>query len=112
MTIDELFDSLSEKYGEEFDWSMISSERARDSFVRELKGELGENDELFRGKVSAFARCEANDDVLFLTEREGSEAKWRVYHLTWSARNAAGHPRYEELADTEAVGRYIEGRLG
>lgn len=110
MTIEEVFRGLSDRYGEEFNWSMIPSDMARERFVRELKRELGEENELFRNGISAVAKSDACDDVLFWIGDDAAGA-WRVYHLTYSSVNAAGYPRYEELADFEAVRRYIEERL-
>lgn len=108
MTIEDIICSLSEKYGEEFNWYVLPTDEVRGRFVHELKKELGEDNILFRSSVCAVAKCDSNDDVLFRICGENAGEAWRIYHLTYSSDNLPGFPRYEAFSDINAVCDLIE----
>ena len=70
MTAEEIFCGLFDKYGEDFNWYMVPLSQSNGVFVEELKKELGEGHFLYHKKVWAVAKCESNDDVLYLTAGE------------------------------------------
>lgn len=111
MTIEEVFYALADRYGDELNWRLLEKTESQAAFVRELKRELGAENEIFTGSVCAVAKCDANDDVLFLIGDRTVGERWRIYHLTYSAENSSGFPRCVEFADVSAVGRYIEEQL-
>ena len=108
MTIEEIFCNLYEKYGEEFNWSMVPFTQSKGFFVDELKKELGIDNSLFHKNVFAVAKCDSNDDVLYLIGDGSVEGIWRIYHLTYSTNNSDGFPCYEEFTSRCDVGSYIE----
>ncbi|MGN1119957.1 MAG: hypothetical protein ACI4Q4_06335 [Oscillospiraceae bacterium] len=107
MTIEEIFCKLYEKYGENFNWSMVPLTQARGFYVSELQKELG-CDTIFQNKVYAVAKCNSNDYVLYLIADDSVEGLWRIYHLTYSCDTIDGVPHYEEFASRQDVGFYIE----
>lgn len=108
MTAEEVFCNLFDKYGEEFNWHMIPLSQASGTFVEELKRELGENHFLYNKSVWAVAKCESNDDVLYVTEREVGTDIYYIFHLTYSAHNLDGFPKYQEFSDIYSVKNFIE----
>lgn len=95
MLSDKYFALFEEKYGEDFNWMRTSSE----SFVDELRHELG--DECSFNSITVIAKCESNDDVLFLID-----GIYRIYHLTYS-RNVDSIKYLEFNSLSEAMD-YIE----
>lgn len=89
---------LCDKYGDDFDWGILSSENR---FVDELKRET---DVSQHNEIEAIARSYSCDDVLFLFDSN----IYRIYHLTYSANNENGFPRYIEFFDGKKVIEYIE----
>lgn len=59
------------------------------SFVEELKREFGREHFLYNRRIRAVAKCESNDDILY---------------LTCSAHNSRGFPEYGRFCDIEEVG--------
>ena len=92
---EEWFYNLYKKYGDEFNWMITSS----DSFVKELELELGSECSL--NSVSVIAKCESNDDVLFIID-----GIYRIYHLTYSGKCDA--LRYLEFTNLSSAMKYIE----
>lgn len=111
MTIEEIFCRLSEKYGKEFNWHMIPFTESQGFFVEELKRELGEENAIFDHEVYAVAKCDSNDDVLFLIGVGDTEGTWRIYHLTYSSDNSEGYPQYDEFTSRSCVGDFIENHF-
>lgn len=68
MTIEEVFSDLYDKYGEDFNWYMLPLTQADGMFVTELKNEIGEDHFLYDKRIWAVAKCESNDDVLYVTD--------------------------------------------
>ena len=111
MTIEEIFYNLFEKYGDEFNWRMIPLTESQGAFIDELKRELGEENDVFQDKVYAVAKCDSNDDVLFLVCNGSVEGLWRIYHLSYTSDNSPGFPRYKEFSSRKAVGDFIENQF-
>lgn len=65
MTAQEVFNDWSKKYGEDFNWSMLSLENK--TFVTELKKEVGSESPLNDKDIRALEKCESNDDVLYFS---------------------------------------------
>lgn len=89
---------LCDKYGEDFTWGIVPKENR---FVSELKKETDISQCV---EVKAVARSYSCDEVLFLFDNK----IYRIYHLTYSANNITGFPKYTEFLDECAVVEYIE----
>lgn len=100
MTAEEYFSNLNEKYGEDFNWFMLPFTNL--FYVEELNKELGER--AFKQKVFSVAKCESNDDVLFLI----NENDYRIYHLTYSKNNLDGFPKYTSFDCLQSAIEFIE----
>ena len=87
---------------------MISFTQADGAFVAELNKEIGQDYFLYDKKIRAVAKCESNDDVLYVLRNGMGRDIYYLVHLTYSAHNADGFPRYEEFADLFAVKEFIE----
>ena len=111
MTAEEIFCDLFDKYGEDFNWYMVPLSQSNCVFVEELKKELGEGHFLYHKKVWAVAKCESNDDVLYLTAGEQGGDTYYIFHLTYSKQNLEGFPKYEKFADIYAVKEFIEQKF-
>lgn len=108
MTAEEVFSGLYDKYGEDFNWHMIPLSQASGAFVEELKKEIGVEHFLYNKRIWAVAKCDSNDDVLYVTGNGLGADIYYMFHLTYSANNSDGFPRYEEFADIFAVKEFIE----
>lgn len=106
MTVEEVLCELEQKYGEDFTWGLISP--TDPYFVEELKKEVGAQNSLFHQEVLAVARSYASDDILFLIRSLDNQEVYRIYHLTYSSRNAEGYPRYKEFESLDDVVKFIE----
>lgn len=106
MTAEEIFYDLSKKYGDSFHWHMIPL--SNKNFVAELKREIGQNHFLYHREIWAVAKCDSNDDVLYVTENEYQEDVYYIFHLTYSEDNAEEYPQYKELNGIAKVKEYIE----
>lgn len=106
MTAEEVFNNLYKKYGDSFHWHMLPFSEQR--FVAELKREIGSNHFLYDKRIWAVAKCDSNDDVLFVTENEYKEDVYYIFHLTYTDYNAEGYPRSVELNGIKKVKEYIE----
>ena len=108
MTLEEMFCDLYDKYGKNFNWHMIPFTQADGAFVAELNKEIGQDHFLYGKKIQAVAKCESNDDVLYVVRNGIGRDIYYLFHLTYSAHNVDGFPRYEEFADIFAVKEFIE----
>ena len=104
MTPEEVFCDLFDKYGDRFNWIMIPFTQGRGSLVEELKREIGSGHFLYDKMIYAVAKCESNDDVLYVTGSETGADIYYIFHLTYSN----GAPRCIELADVFAGKEYLE----
>ena len=105
MTIEEIIIAFEEKYGEDFNWSLIPE--TNNYYITELKKELVADNPLFQNKIRAVAKCESNDDVLYLINNDTC----RIYHLTYSANNSDGYPKYKEFSNIKAASEYIQDKF-
>ena len=102
MTIEEIMVLFNEEYGDDFNWHLIPF--SDHSLEMELRKELSVSDDFFKGKVYSVAKCDSNDDVLFLSE----DGCWRIYHLTYTTNNMVGYPKYEEFGSRREAAEYIQ----
>ena len=105
MTAEEVFYDLYKKYGDSFHWHMLPF--SEQSFVAELKREIGSNHFLYNKRIWAVAKCDSNDDVLFLSADDGKDVYY-IFHLTYSGLNSEGFPKHKKFANLQAVKEYIE----
>lgn len=106
MTVEEVFYDLFDKYGDDFNWHMLPS--ADPSFVAELKMEIGEQHPLYGKPIYAVAKCDSNDDVLFLSSNGQGEDCFYLAHLTYSQYNAPGFPKIDKITGIENLKGHIE----
>ena len=104
MTAEEVFNDLSNKYGDDFNWHILPL--SNKTFVAELKKEIGKEHFLYNQQLRAVAKCDSNDDVLYVADNDG--AIYYIFHLTYSEHNAKEFPRYKSFEGIEAVKEYIE----
>ena len=97
-----MFENLIDKYGNDFNWHEITDNG--DFFSNQLKRELPKEHALY-GKVKrTIAKCDSNDDVLFLL----IDDTWAIVHLTYSKSNTGNFPKAKVFADIQDVIKYIE----
>lgn len=108
MTSEKVFSDLYYKYGEDFNWYMIPFTQADGALVTELKKEIGKKHFLFDKKIWAVAKCESNDDVLYVTRKGNGADIYYIFHLTYSSQNINGYPQSIKFEDIYAVKEYIE----
>lgn len=106
MTAEEVFCDLNEKYVDDFNWYMLPL--TNKTYVEELKREIGTMHYLYEKDIWAVAKCDSNDDVLYLTKGENGEDCYYIFHLTYSANNAVSFPKCREFNTIEDVKDYIE----
>ena len=95
------------KYGDDFGWHIIPSEKRETSFVNVLEQELKSDDPFLTNTVYSVFKCDMNDDVLFLsTDGKGSDI-WRIYHLTYSSSYHEGFPKYKQFDSLRAAAIYM-----
>ena len=106
MTAKDVIDALFQKYGEDFNWYMLPFTNT--TFVDELKAEIGENHFLYHQKIYAVAKCESNDEVLYMAEKEDCVEVYYIFHLTYSKKIANGYPKYKKFTEIFEVKEYME----
>lgn len=102
MTIEEIMCLFYEEYGSDFNWHLVPFDNK--TFVNELRRELNPDNEYIAGDVFAVAKCDSNDDVLFLSDKN----VWRIYHLTYSSDNASKYPLYKEFTGRREAAEYLQ----
>ena len=107
MTAEEVFCELGDKYGNDFNWHMVPLSQSNGVLVKELKKEIGEEHFLYYKKIWAVAKCDSNDDVLYLTGEDGKDVYY-IFHLTYSKNNTVDFPKYKKFHNITAVKEYIE----
>lgn len=103
--IDTLFE-LSSQYGEAFLWYILPPDQSY--YVDELRKEMNMSHPLHQKTLQAIAKCEANDDVLFICGDSGQQPSYVIVHLTWQMNNTAGFPRYESFVDVDSLREWLE----
>ena len=89
-----MFCDLYDKYGKDFNWYLLPLTQADGAFVVELNKEIGQGHFLSGKKIRAVAKCDSNDDVLYVVRSGIGRDIYYMFHLTYSAHNADGFPRY------------------
>ena len=103
--IDKCFEELESKYGEDFCWFKVISKQ--NSFVSEAYREITEGHPLYGMKLTCLAKCEANDDVLYITEH----GQFVVIHFTYSKSNKVDYPKYKLLDTHQELKEYLEQNI-
>jgi len=97
-----MFEALSNKYGSEFNWREIEN---GDFFLNELHSEININSHPLYAKArKAVAKCDSNDDVLFLLDDDN----YAIVHLTYSKNNIDGYPTYNVFMNLSSAICHIE----
>lgn len=109
ITMEEIMYQLEKEYGEDFNWRIVLPDKSK-NFVDELKKELNENDPFLSNRVYAIAKCDSNDDVLFLAEDNKGSEIWRIYHLTYTVDHADDFPEYQEFNSRKTAADYIQNQ--
>lgn len=102
MIIENCFEELERKYGDDFCWFIVDTEK--NSYVSEAYREIAQYHPLYGIKLTVLAKSEANDDVLFYMEH----GQFAVIHLTYSQNQTSGFPRYKILDTYDEVKAYLE----
>ncbi len=102
-----IIDELHKEFGSSFGWTMIPLLQSDGHYVRELKKELGEENELSKEMIFAAARNEASGDVLYFLPG----TVWRIYHLTCSDNNSDSFPLYREFPDIGTLRDFFRENL-
>lgn len=102
MIIENCFQELENKYGDNFCWYRVNEEH--DKFEVEAYREIGKEHPLFGMTLNCLAKSEKNDNVLFYTEY----GQFVVIHLTYSENNVSGYPKYQLLDTHQELKEYWE----
>lgn len=102
ITFEEAFCTLSDKYGEDFNWSSI--EFSNQYFVKQAKKEIKQGYPLFGKIMYSTAKCESNDDVMYVLEN----GTYAIIHLTYSENINIAYPTFKEFENLKQVMEYIE----
>ena len=92
----------------DFNWHLLPLIQADRAFVAKLNKEIGQDHFLYGKKIRAVAKCESNDDVLYVLRNGTGKDIYYLVHLTYSTHNVDGFPQYEGFADLFAVKEFIE----
>lgn len=99
-----IWDELTSKYGEDFDWGYWDS----DVYLKELNNELTEKHPLYNNIECFVGKCFWDDDALYL-EKNGKAA---IVHLGWPSKKkkdiSGEFPTYTEFLDLKSAIEYIE----
>lgn len=106
MTVEEVFYDFNKQFGDEFNWHMLPL--SNKTFVAELKKEIGKDHVLSDKQIWAVAKCDSNDDVLYLVDFGDGTDIYYIFHLTYAEENADGFPESKRLEGIMAVKEYIE----
>ncbi|MBZ9634870.1 hypothetical protein [Clostridium sp. FP1] len=99
-----LFDELVRKYGEDFNWSFIAF--TNKYFIEEAKREIKEGHPLYGETMYSTAKCDSNDDVMYVISGE----RYVIIHLTYSENTDASYPHFILFENVEEELIYIEKR--
>lgn len=110
MTIEEIMNCLTDEYGDNFNWRMIPL--TDKYFAAELKRELKPGDPFLMNDIHAVAKCDSDDNVLYLgIDGTGTKEIWRIYHLTYASDNVSGYPLFKEFGSRKTVADYIQNQF-
>ena len=83
MTLEEMFCDLYDKYGKDFNWYLLPLTQADGAFVVELNKEIGQGHFLSGKKIRAVAKCDSNDDVLYVVRSGIARILLSASLLSW-----------------------------
>ncbi len=106
MTVQKMFCEFNDKYGDDFNWYLLPL--TNKTFVAELKREIGKDHFLYNKSIQAVAKCDSNDDVLYITNDKTDSDIYYIFHLTYSVYNENGFPKYKKFTNIGAVKDFIE----
>lgn len=99
-----IWDELTSKYGEDFDWGYWDS----DLYFKELNNELTEKHPLYNNIECFVGKCFFDDDALYL-KKNGRAV---IVHLGWPSKKrkdmSGEFPTYTEFLDLKSAIEYIE----
>lgn len=85
---------------EKYNWSLI--DKNSNYFEEELKKEVTKNHYLFNKELTAIAKDNASDDVLFSYQNT-----FYLFHLTYTLANEEGFPQYEIFKSIQELEQYF-----
>lgn len=100
-----LIRELEEKYGEDFNWSVISA--SNKFFVEEAGKEIKNGHFLYGKRLYSIAKCDSNDDVLFITEKL-QDNLYIILHLTYHTNGDTVYPKCVVFKKLDEIRGYIE----
>lgn len=92
---------LINKY-EDFNWMIIDSDKA--FFEQQVSKEIKPGHHLYGLQLTSIAKCESNDDVIFVSDDE----RYFIIHLTYNNNEDTYFPMYAEFANYRLLIQYIE----
>lgn len=95
-----LIADLINKY-EDFNWMIIDSNKA--FFEEEVSKEIKPGHYLYGVRLNSIAKCEINDDVIFVSDDE----RFFIIHLTYNNGDTK-FPMFAEFANYQLLLKYIE----
>lgn len=107
MSVESLFNNLFKKYGNEFNWIIIPL--SNKTYIKEADKEIKYGHSLYGVKLTAIAKCESNDDVLYFAENNGEEL-YIILHLTYSKNQDIAYPKYIMFDDLCEAEKYLENQ--
>lgn len=85
---------------EKYNWSLIY--KKSNYFEEELKKEITKNHYLFNKELTAIAKDNASDDVLFFYQNT-----FYLFHLTYTLTNEEEFPQYEIFKSIQELEQYF-----
>lgn len=102
MTFEESFCNLYDKFGEDFNWTVISP--ANKYYSNEAKNEIKPGHPLYGLEIWSVAKCESKDDVMFVLE----DGRYIILHLTYCENIDPSYPNYISFNYLQDAIEYIE----
>jgi len=104
MTFDELYGNLYAKYGEKFNWKMLSF--IDKTYIQEAEQEIKKGHFLYGKRLWSVAKCTDNDDVLFVTGNDGKDL-YVILHLTYNDNQDINYPEYVLIDNIYELEKYL-----
>lgn len=104
MTFDELYGNLYEKYGENFNWKMLSF--IDKTYTQEAEKEIKKGHFLYGKRLWPVAKCTDNDDVLFVTGNNGKDL-YVILRLTYNDNQDINYPEYVLIDNIYELEKYL-----
>ncbi len=107
MLVERLFESLFAKYGDEFNWMILPL--SNQTYNKQAEKEIKKGHSLYGVNLTAVAKCESNDDVLYVTENKGGTL-YIILHLTYSENQDIAYPEYIMFDNLCEAEKYLENQ--